>query len=88
MKQVKYTHRNTAIDGIGANADDYEYWLRYQKPLRPEDQLDLTEAELAEEITKHLDTDHKNYPKNLVVYSFKDYEYIPVGLYTIFVSLF
>lgn len=76
--QIKYTQRSTIIDGIGANADDYEYFLRFHKPVKPDDQLDLTEAELAEDITKHLDTDHKNYAQNLVVYSFKDYAYVPV----------
>lgn len=84
-QQIKYTQRSTVIDGIGANADDYEYFLRFQKPVKPDDQLDLTETELAEEITKHLDTEHKNYPKNLVVYSFKDYAYVPViGLHVLF----
>lgn len=80
MFQIRYTQRNTVIDGIGDKSDDYEYWLRFQKPLRPDDQLDLTEAELAEEITKHLDTEHKNFPKNLVIYSFKDYSYVPVSV--------
>lgn len=81
--QIKYSQRSTVIDGLGANADDYEYFLRFQKPVKPDDQLDLTEAELAEDITKHLDTEHKNYPKNLVVYSFKDYAYVPVRFFHI-----
>lgn len=76
---MRYTQRNTVVDGIGDKSDDYEYWLRFQKPLRPDDQIDLTEAELAEEITKQLDTEHKNFPKNLVIYSFKDYGYVPVS---------
>lgn len=80
--QIKYSQRGTIVDGIGANADDYEHWLRFHKPIRPENQLDLTDAELAEEITKHLDTEHKNLPKNLVVYSFKDYAYVPVWCFT------
>lgn len=75
---IKYTQRSTVIDGLGGNADDYENFLRFQKPIKPDDQVDLTETELAEEITKHLDTDHKNYPKNLVVYSYKDYAYVPL----------
>ncbi|XP_031620811.1 dynein intermediate chain 2, ciliary [Contarinia nasturtii] len=74
----KNTIRYTQRDGIGDKNDDYEHWLRFQKPLRPDDQLDLTEAELSEEITKHLDTEHTNYPKNLVIYSYKDYGYIPL----------
>lgn len=75
FSKIRYTQR----DGIGDKSDEYEHWLRIQKPLRPDDQLDLTETELSEEITKHLDTEYTNYPKNLVVYSFKDYGYVPVG---------
>ena len=80
IQQIKYSQRGTIVDGIGGNADDYEHWLRFHKPIKPENQLDLTEAELNEEITKHLDTEHTNLPKNLVIYSFKDYAYIPVWL--------
>lgn len=79
FRQMRQSNRHTIVgDNIGANVDDYEHFMRFQKPLRPDDQLELTEAELAEEITKHLDTEHKNYPKNLVVYSFKEFQYIPV----------
>lgn len=80
--QIKYSQRGTIVDGIGANAEEYEHWLRSHKPIKPENQLDLTDAELTEEITKHLDTEHKDFPKNLVVYSFKDYAYVPVRFYT------
>lgn len=76
--QIKYSQRGTLVDGFGSNADEYEQWLRFHKPMKPENQLDLTEAELAEEITKHLDTEHNKHPQNLVIYSFKDYAYVPV----------
>lgn len=46
--------------------------------MRPDDQLDLTDAELNAEHTKQLETENLNYPKNLVVYSFKDFGYVPV----------
>lgn len=52
--------------------------MRLQKPVKPDDQLDLTDAELGAEVTKLLETENLNYPKNLVVYSFKDYAYVPV----------
>lgn len=52
--------------------------------MRPDDQLDLTEGELNEEITKQLDTENTNYFKNLVIYSFKDYEYVPVSMLILF----
>lgn len=76
--QIKYSQRGTIADGAGTNAEDYEHWLRFHKPIKPENQVDLSEAELSEEITKHLDTEHKDFPQNLVVYSFKDYGYISV----------
>lgn len=46
--------------------------------MRPDDQLDLTEADLNAELTKQLETENPNYPKNLVAYSFKDFGYVPV----------
>lgn len=78
--QIKYSQRGTIVDGLGTNADDYEHWLRFHKPIKPDNQVDLTETELSEEITKHLDTDNRDFPNNLVIYSFKDYGYISVSV--------
>lgn len=52
--------------------DDCESWMKARQLVRPDDQLDLTEAELNEEIPKILTTSYSNVVKNLVVYSFKD----------------
>lgn len=61
-----------------ASSEEYEAWVRSRQAQRPDDQLDLTEAELSEEITKVLQTDNTNFPKNLVIYSFKDSGYVDV----------
>ncbi|XP_055698577.1 dynein intermediate chain 2, ciliary isoform X1 [Phlebotomus papatasi] len=52
--------------------DEYESWMKSRLLQRPEDQLDLTEAELSEEVPKLLTTENTNIVKNLVIYSFKD----------------
>lgn len=52
--------------------EECESWMKARQLIRPDDQLDLTEAELNEEIPKVLTTSYSNVVKNLVVYSFKD----------------
>lgn len=63
--------------GGGGDADDYEAWMRSRQLLKPDDQLDLTEAELGEEVTKVLTPTNTNIIRNLVVYSFKEGEFVP-----------
>lgn len=53
--------------------------MKARQLIRPDDQLDLTEAELAEEIPKSLGTENTNVVKNLVIYSFQEGEYIHVS---------
>lgn len=60
------------------SGDDYEQWLRSKQQIKPDDQLDLTEAELNEDVMKVLDTENTNFPKNLVIYSFRDESFVPV----------
>lgn len=62
-------------DGFG---EDFEAWLRTKQQIKPDDQLELTEAELAEDVIKVLDTDNSSPAKNLVIFSFKDSAYVPV----------
>lgn len=54
--------------------------MKSKQLLRPDDQLDLAEAELAEEIPKILTADDPNIRKNLVIYSFKEGGYVYVSL--------
>lgn len=62
----------------GDGADDFESWMKSRQLIRPEDQLDLTEAELSEEVSKVLTAQNMNILKNLVIYSFKEGAYVPV----------
>lgn len=56
--------------------------MKSKQLLRPDDQLDLAEAELSEEISKILTADDPNIRKNLVIYSFKEggYVYVSFGV--------
>ena len=68
----------TGGDAGGGDADDLDAWVRSRQLLKPDDQLELTEAELGEEITKVLTPTNTNVIHNLVVYSFKDEAFITV----------
>lgn len=63
---------------INDAVDDADAWNR---PLaKPDDQLELTEAELAEEVPKSLTSTNTNVSRNLCVYSYSKGEYIPVSV--------
>lgn len=75
MDKIKQSSRANLGDGLG---EDFETWLRTKQQIKPDDQLDLTEAELAEDVVKVLDTENSSPAKNLVIFSFKDSAYVPV----------
>uniref|UniRef100_A0A8D0E4A4 Dynein axonemal intermediate chain 1 n=1 Tax=Salvator merianae TaxID=96440 RepID=A0A8D0E4A4_SALMN len=50
-------------------------WTQGKTLIRPADQLDLTEAELKEEITRILTANNPHAPQNIVRYSFKERAY-------------
>jgi len=54
---------------IGTDHDD---WMQAKTLVKPDDQLDLTEAELKEEFTRVLTAHNPHAPSNIVRYSFKD----------------
>ncbi|XP_064543240.1 dynein intermediate chain 2, ciliary [Drosophila montana] len=66
--------------GGGGDADDFDAWMKSRQLIKPDDQLDLTEAELGEEVTKVLTPTNTNVLRNLVVYSFKEGEYVSAPL--------
>lgn len=68
--------------------DDCESWMKARQLIRPDDQLELTEAELSEEVPKVLTTSYANVVKNLVVYSFKDGGFVNVPLPGTTITLF
>uniref|UniRef100_W8AIE2 Dynein intermediate chain 2, ciliary n=2 Tax=Ceratitis capitata TaxID=7213 RepID=W8AIE2_CERCA len=75
--QIKSVSKSNIKDG-GGDADDFDAWIKSRQLLKPDDQLDLTEAELGEEITKVLTTTNTNVIQNLVVYSFKESAFVQV----------
>ncbi|TDG50683.1 hypothetical protein AWZ03_002987 [Drosophila navojoa] len=62
--------------GGGGDADDFDAWMKSRQLVKPDDQLDLTDAELAEEVTKVLTPTNTNVLRNLVVYNFKLGEFV------------
>lgn len=50
--------------------------MKSRQLVKPDDQLDLTDAELAEEVTKVLTPTNTNVLRNLVVYNFKLGEFV------------
>lgn len=57
------------------DADDMDW---NKQLIKPDDQLELTEAELGEEIPKELTSENTNVVRNLVIYRFKDGQYVLV----------
>ncbi|XP_037903642.1 dynein intermediate chain 2, ciliary isoform X3 [Hermetia illucens] len=66
------------INASDYGTDDFESWMKSRALLKPDDQLELTEAELNEEISKVLTIQNTNVVKNLVIYSFTEGGYVPV----------
>ncbi|XP_058060196.1 dynein intermediate chain 2, ciliary [Anopheles bellator] len=64
--------------GEPVDNDEFEMWMKSKQLLKPDDQLDLTEAELGEEIPKLLSTENRHLPRNLVVYDFREGAFLPV----------
>uniref|UniRef100_A0A1B0BY95 Uncharacterized protein n=1 Tax=Glossina palpalis gambiensis TaxID=67801 RepID=A0A1B0BY95_9MUSC len=64
-------------EGAG-DADDLDAWIKSRQLLKPDDQLELTEAELGEEITKVLTPTNTNLVLNFVVYSFKEGTFVKI----------
>ena len=55
--------------------------------MPPEDQLELTEKELKEELTRVLTADNPHAPQNVVRYNFKESTFKQVSLLTFVESL-
>ncbi|KAM9859940.1 dynein, axonemal, intermediate chain 1, paralog 2 [Aulostomus maculatus] len=62
------------------NADGWDEWSHGKALIKPPDQLELTEAELNEEITRILTTNNPHAPQNVVRFSFKDRSHKPVAV--------
>ncbi|XP_041809385.1 dynein, axonemal, intermediate chain 1, paralog 2 [Chelmon rostratus] len=60
--------------------DGWDEWSHGKALIKPSDQLELTEAELKEEITRILTANNPHAPQNIVRYSFKDRSYKPTSV--------
>ncbi|NP_001074027.1 dynein, axonemal, intermediate chain 1, paralog 2 [Danio rerio] len=71
VKGVKTTGKKKDEEE-GIDTADGEEWMQGKTLVKPPDQLDLTEEELKEEITRVLTANNPNAPQNVVRYSFKE----------------
>ncbi|XP_066471926.1 dynein axonemal intermediate chain 1 isoform X1 [Tiliqua scincoides] len=74
-KVSKSTIRRRDEEGgveVGEGADE---WAQSKALVKPPDQLELTDAELKEEITRILTANNPHAPQNIVRYSFKERAY-------------
>nr|CAD7398889.1 unnamed protein product [Timema poppensis] len=58
--------------------DDFDSWIRAKQLLRPDYQVELTDEELQEEITRVLTTMNPQLPKNIVEFNFKEGAFVSV----------
>uniref|UniRef100_A0A663NAZ9 Dynein axonemal intermediate chain 1 n=1 Tax=Athene cunicularia TaxID=194338 RepID=A0A663NAZ9_ATHCN len=61
------------------SGDGVDEWAAAKTLVKPPDQLELTEAELKEEITRILTANNPHAPQNIVRYSFKKRAYTPIN---------
>lgn len=88
LSQIFQQIRASSFGKPPGEGDDFDAWSRQRHLLRPDDQMDLTDAELCEEIPKVLSAENRHLPQNLVIYSFKDGGYIPIPKTTNVVTIF
>jgi len=67
-KAKKKDDENATQIGI----DETDEWTQPKQLIKPDDQLDLTEAELKEEFTRILTANNPHAPSNIVRYNFKE----------------
>nr|CAD7430628.1 unnamed protein product [Timema monikensis] len=58
--------------------DEFDSWIRAKQLLRPDYQVELTDEELQEEITRVLTTMNPQLPKNIVEFNFKEGVFVSV----------
>ncbi|XP_010792920.1 dynein intermediate chain 2, ciliary [Notothenia coriiceps] len=59
--------------------EGWDEWAQGKALIKPPDQLELSEAELKEEITRILTANNPHAPQNIVRYSFKERSYKPTS---------
>ncbi|XP_055921105.1 dynein intermediate chain 2, ciliary isoform X2 [Eupeodes corollae] len=88
-KQTSQSRLKIGTGGDEANgSEDFDAWMKSRQLLKPDDQLELTEAELGEEIPKVLTPTNTNIAENLVAYSFKEKAFVLLPLEGNIVNIF
>lgn len=72
-RKTKTIKDDDTITELREDLDDD--WTQPKQLVKPDDQLQLTEAELKEEFTRILTANNPHAPQNIVRYSFKDLQY-------------
>ncbi|XP_034539611.1 dynein, axonemal, intermediate chain 1, paralog 2 [Notolabrus celidotus] len=66
-------------EGVDAH-DGWDDWTHGKALIKPPDQVELTEAELKEEVTRVLTANNPHAPQNIVRYSFKERSFKPTSV--------
>ncbi|XP_060136384.1 dynein axonemal intermediate chain 1 [Zootoca vivipara] len=75
LKPSKSTIRRRDDEGGAEVEGGPDEWAQAKTLIKPPDQLELTDAELKEEITRILTANNPHAPQNIVRYSFKERSY-------------
>ncbi|MGH0174391.1 UNVERIFIED_CONTAM: hypothetical protein FKN15_067948 [Acipenser sinensis] len=78
-KQAKAASKKKDDDDTTEMGEGTEEWMQGKTLFKPSDQLELTEVELKEEITRILTANNPHAPQNIVRYSFKERAYKPIS---------
>eukprot|EP00051_Salpingoeca_urceolata_P013284 m.166338 g.166338 ORF g.166338 m.166338 type:complete len:740 (-) comp17751_c0_seq9:195-2414(-) len=82
MQRSQIRQRSKLMSGSRHRMDDGDHddeWLVAKDPIKPADQLELSEVELKQEFTRIINANNPNAPDNIIRFSFKDLEYKQLG---------
>uniref|UniRef100_A0A8C4S5P0 Dynein axonemal intermediate chain 1 n=1 Tax=Erpetoichthys calabaricus TaxID=27687 RepID=A0A8C4S5P0_ERPCA len=79
LKAVKPAVKKKDDENATDMGDVADEWMQGKTLLKPPDQLQLSEAELKEELTRVLTANNPHAPQNIVRYSFKERCYKPIS---------
>uniref|UniRef100_UPI0037E7B241 dynein, axonemal, intermediate chain 1, paralog 2 n=1 Tax=Semicossyphus pulcher TaxID=241346 RepID=UPI0037E7B241 len=79
-KSTKATSKKKEEEEGVDTGDGWDDWSHGKALVKPPDQLELTEAELKEEMTRILTANNPHAPQNIVRYSFKERSFKPTSV--------
>ncbi|XP_063727377.1 dynein intermediate chain 2, ciliary-like isoform X2 [Symsagittifera roscoffensis] len=82
MKKSRKTRTEDESQSQGHEESGYagmEDWMQPKQLLKPDDQLELTEGELKEEVTRILTANNPHAPDNIIRFSFKENQFKQVA---------